>query len=83
MDWRHTAACRDEEPELFFTIGNHADYDSAPRAPGDFFLVAFEHRKGAASDSANPKQPNIDGFHILRNNEFFGYISHFSLKPIF
>ena len=22
MDWRHVSACREEEPELFFPIGN-------------------------------------------------------------
>lgn len=45
MDWRHDAACRDEDPELFFPVGN-----SGPALLQVAEAKAVCHRCTVASD---------------------------------
>jgi WhiB family transcriptional regulator, redox-sensing transcriptional regulator len=45
MDWRHDAACRDEDPELFFPVGN-----SGPALLQIAEAKAVCHRCTVASD---------------------------------
>ncbi|GAA3823161.1 WhiB family transcriptional regulator [Amycolatopsis tucumanensis] len=45
MDWRHDAACRDEDPELFFPVGN-----SGPALLQIAEAKAVCHRCPAASE---------------------------------
>ena len=67
---------------LLLTIGNHADDNSTPGSADNLFLVTFKYRECPAADSANAKQPDIDGFHIMGNYKLFGYVSHLSLRAI-
>lgn len=45
MDWRHRAACRDEDPELFFPVGT-----SGPALMQEAEAKAVCHRCTVASD---------------------------------
>jgi hypothetical protein len=44
-------------------VGNDADLNGTTSAAGDFFGIALEYGVGAATDGADAKQSNVDGFH--------------------
>ena len=44
-------------------VRHHRDLDAAARTAADLFLVASEHVEGAATDSTDAQQADLDGFH--------------------
>ena len=50
---------------LHIEVGHNADFNAAPGAANDLFLVALQDGENAGADRANAQQTNADGFQTL------------------
>ena len=54
----HDGACLVE-----IAHSNHGDFNTAPGATTDFFLVPLQNLEGTATDGTEPEQADLDGIH--------------------